>query len=144
MICGRVPAGTIGTRSIREGYVQLAFISGLQLAVPHVAAGRRILSGTRINRSVRRHPGNCPTTSEPVFGVNRTSMRVHEGNFAYDIEPTYEPHTLVAAGWCYRVFALRPERELISGKARTQQEPVRKGRKEVERLNANRGFKRAA
>jgi len=71
-------------------------------------------------------------------------MRVHDGDFAYDIEPVYNLLTLVPAGWRYRVFAMHPERELISGQVRTQEQAVRKGRKEAERLNGDRGLKRAA
>ncbi len=61
-------------------------------------------------------------------------MRVHDGDFAYDIEPAHDPLTVLPLGWTYRVYALRPERELMKGKARTMKDALRKGQDQVKKF----------
>jgi hypothetical protein len=64
-------------------------------------------------------------------------MRIHEGNFAYDIEPIMDPSTRLRTGWRYRVFAMRPERELLRGEEKTREEAEQKATQEIENVRKN-------
>jgi hypothetical protein len=66
-----------------------------------------------------------------------TVMRIHEGNFAYDIELPRDPQTQLALNWRFTVYRLRPAEQVVSkGEAPTRTEAEKKAKGVVTRLNA--------
>ena len=64
-------------------------------------------------------------------------MRIHEGDFAYDLEQPRDPLTQLALKWRYRIFRVRPMEELVSsGEADTREEAEKNAR------NAIRGMRK--
>lgn len=65
-------------------------------------------------------------------------MRIHEGDFAYDLEPTRDPYTQLQSNWKYRVFRLRPEPELVllKGEADTRAAAEKKAKAALSRFMA--------
>jgi hypothetical protein len=62
-------------------------------------------------------------------------MRIHEGNFAYDLEQQIDPLTQLRSHWKYTVFELRPlEKALNTGQAATRPEAEDKAKKIIARL----------
>lgn len=56
-------------------------------------------------------------------------MRIHESDFAYDLEQPRDPLTQLALKWRYRIFRVRPAEELVSsGEAETREEAEKKAR----------------
>ncbi|HTC92615.1 MAG TPA: hypothetical protein VK699_04065 [Terriglobales bacterium] len=50
-------------------------------------------------------------------------MRIHEGNFAYDIEQLRDPLTQLPLNWRYTVYRLRPVEEVVQrGEAESREE----------------------
>ena len=63
-------------------------------------------------------------------------MRIHEGEFAYDIEQQRDPLTQLLRNWKYTVFHLRPVEMIISrGEAPTRGEAETKAQDEIARFN---------
>jgi hypothetical protein len=59
-------------------------------------------------------------------------MRIYEDNFAYEIEQVLDPATLVAAGWRYNVYRVRPTNELLhSGTAGSREAAETEGKRAV-------------
>jgi hypothetical protein len=62
-------------------------------------------------------------------------MRIYEDNFAYEIEQVVDPATLVATGWKYNVYRVRPSNELLhSGTAGSREGAEIEGRRAVQRV----------
>jgi len=62
-------------------------------------------------------------------------MRIHEGNFAYDLEQPRDPQTQLALNWRFTVYQLRPsEQVLAKGEADTQAEAEKKAKSTISRL----------
>ena len=62
-------------------------------------------------------------------------MRIHEGDFAYDIEQQRDPATQLPRNWRYRVFRVRPVELVISrGEAPTRQEAETQAQKDIARF----------
>jgi len=62
-------------------------------------------------------------------------VRIHEGDYAYDLEPQRDPNTQLLTGWSFRVFQLRPfERVLGSGRGVTKEEAESKARQQLRYL----------
>ena len=61
-------------------------------------------------------------------------MRIHEDNFAYEIEQVFDPATMVSMGWKYNVYRVRPLNQLLrSGNAESREAAEREGRKAMQR-----------
>jgi hypothetical protein len=61
-------------------------------------------------------------------------MRIYEDNFAYEIEQVLDPATLVARGWKYNVYRVRPSNELLhSGSADSRDAAEKEGKRAVQR-----------
>lgn len=62
-------------------------------------------------------------------------MRIHEGNFAYDLEQPRDPQTQLALNWRFTVYQLRPsEQVLAKGEADTRVEAEKKAKSTISRL----------
>jgi len=62
-------------------------------------------------------------------------MRIHEGEFAYDLERPRDPLTQLALNWRFTVYRLRPaEMVVFRGEATTQPEAEKKARNTISRL----------
>jgi hypothetical protein len=67
-------------------------------------------------------------------------MRIHEGNFAYDLELPRDPQTQLALNWRYTVYQLRPFEEIVSrGEAGTRGEAEKRARSAISRLANKKG-----
>lgn len=66
-------------------------------------------------------------------------MRIHEGNFAYDLEQPRDPQTQLALNWRFTVYKLRPVEEIvIRGEAASRAEAEKKAKAAVTRLLSKR------
>lgn len=62
-------------------------------------------------------------------------MRIHEGNFAYDLEQLRDPLTQLPRQWKYTIYRLRPVDERIaSGEADTREEAEKKAKATLARI----------
>jgi hypothetical protein len=62
-------------------------------------------------------------------------MRIHEDNFAYDLEQPRDPQTQLALNWRFTVYQLRPVEEIVvRGEAATRAEAERKAKAAVSKL----------
>ncbi len=65
-------------------------------------------------------------------------MRIHEGNFAYDIEQPRDPLTQLPLKWRFIVFRMRPVEEVVSrGEANSFEEAEKQARKAISKLMAD-------
>lgn len=56
-------------------------------------------------------------------------MRIHEGDFAYDLEQPVDPLTQLRSKWKFTVFRIRPaEAKLASGEADTRDSAEKKAK----------------
>jgi hypothetical protein len=61
-------------------------------------------------------------------------MRIYEDNYAYEIEQVIDPATLVATGWKYNVYRVRPSNQLLhTGTAASREAAEKEGRRAVQR-----------
>ena len=61
-------------------------------------------------------------------------MRIHEDSYAYEIEQVLDPATLVATGWKYNVYRVRPFNQLLqSGTADSREAAEIEGRRAVQK-----------
>jgi hypothetical protein len=66
----------------------------------------------------------------------RTIMRIHEGDFAYDLEQPRDPQTQLPMNWRFTVFRLRPMEEVVlRGEASSQAEAEKKAKAAITRLH---------
>ena len=76
--------------------------------------------------------------SAPGVGLHperRHHMRIHEGNFAYDIEQLRDPLTQLPLNWRYTVYRLRPVEEVMQrGEAESREEVEEKAKGVVAKL----------
>ena len=65
-------------------------------------------------------------------------MRIHENNFAYELEQVVDPATQVkTTTWRYNIYRIRPvDQKLISGEAATMEAAERKAKKAVAKFTA--------
>ncbi|HEX5435063.1 MAG TPA: hypothetical protein VFY05_12555 [Candidatus Angelobacter sp.] len=62
-------------------------------------------------------------------------MRIHEGDFAYDLEQPPDPLTQLRTKWKFTVYKIRPaEQKLASGEADTREAAEKKARTELARV----------
>ena len=62
-------------------------------------------------------------------------MRIHEGDFAYDLEQPIDPLTQLRSKWKFTVFKVRPsELRLESGEAETREAAEKKARAALTRI----------
>lgn len=62
-------------------------------------------------------------------------MRIHEGNFAYDLEQLRDPSTQLPLQWKYTIYRLRPVDERVaSGEAETRDEAEKKAKATLARI----------
>ncbi|HEY6251640.1 MAG TPA: hypothetical protein VI685_16910 [Candidatus Angelobacter sp.] len=62
-------------------------------------------------------------------------MRIHEGNFAYDLERPRDPQTQLALNWKFTVFQLRPAEQVVTrGEASSRAEAEKKAKNTISRL----------
>jgi len=62
-------------------------------------------------------------------------MRIHEGNFAYDLEQVRDPLTQLLQQWKYTIYRLRPVDESIaSGEAETREAAEKKAKAALARI----------
>jgi hypothetical protein len=65
-------------------------------------------------------------------------MRVHEGDFAYDIEQQRDPMTQLLSAWRFTIFHLRPVETVVTrGQAKTREEAEKQARQIVAKLVRN-------
>lgn len=56
-------------------------------------------------------------------------MRIHEGDFAYDLEQPIDPLTQLRSKWKFTLFRIRPaEEKLASGEADTREGAEKKAK----------------
>jgi len=61
-------------------------------------------------------------------------MRIYEHNFAYEIEQTVDPGTLVPTGWKYNLYRVRPVQQLLhSGTSATKELAEQEGKRAVQK-----------
>lgn len=71
-------------------------------------------------------------------------MRIHEGNFAYDLEQLRDPSTQLPRQWKYTIYRLRPVDERVaSGDAATKEEAEKKARIALTRIAREEGSQAA-
>ena len=67
-------------------------------------------------------------------------MRIHEGNFAYDIEQQRDPSTQLLSAWGFTVFRLRPVETVVQrGQGKTREEAEAQAKKIISNLTRNAG-----
>lgn len=60
-------------------------------------------------------------------------MRIHEGNFAYEVEQQRDQATQLLRGWKFTVFRLHPAEMVISqGEAQTREQAEAQARKSLD------------
>jgi hypothetical protein len=70
-------------------------------------------------------------------------MRIHEGDFAYDLEQPVDPLTQLRSKWRFTVYKVRPtELKLATGEADTREAAEKKARTALEKITS--GGSRAA
>lgn len=63
-------------------------------------------------------------------------MRIHEGNFAYDLEQPRDPLTQLALNWRFTVYQVRPAEQVAArGEAGTRAEAEKKAKGIITRLS---------
>jgi hypothetical protein len=71
-------------------------------------------------------------------------MRIHEGDFAYDLEQPVDPLTQLRSRWKFTLYKIRPaEHKLASGEAETREAAEKKARAALAKI-AGSGGSRAA
>lgn len=62
-------------------------------------------------------------------------MRIHEGDFAYDLEQPVDPLTQLRSRWKFTLYKVRPaEHKLASGEADTREAAEKKARAALEKI----------
>jgi hypothetical protein len=70
-------------------------------------------------------------------------MRIHEGDYAYDLEQPVDPLTQLRSTWRFTVYKVRPaEIKLATGEADTREAAENKARAALEKITS--GGSRAA
>lgn len=58
-------------------------------------------------------------------------MRIYEGNYAYEIEPTLDPGTQVSKGWRYNIYRVRPQDQLLRSETAATKEEAERAAKQA-------------
>jgi hypothetical protein len=62
-------------------------------------------------------------------------MRIHEGDFAYDLEQPVDPLTQLRSKWKFTLYKVRPtEQKLAWGEAETRESAEKKARAELAKV----------
>ena len=62
-------------------------------------------------------------------------MRIHEGDFAYDLEQPIDPQTQLRSSWRFTLYRVKPaEEKLGSGDAPTKAEAEKKAKTALSKL----------
>lgn len=62
-------------------------------------------------------------------------MRIHEGDFAYDLEQPVDPQTQLRSTWRFTLYRVKPtDEKLGSGEAPTRAEAEKKARSALAKL----------
>jgi hypothetical protein len=62
-------------------------------------------------------------------------MRIHEGDFAYDLEQPVDPLTQLRSKWRFTLYKVRPaEHKLASGEADTKEAAEKKARNALAKI----------
>lgn len=65
-------------------------------------------------------------------------MRIHEGDYAYEIRQNRDPMTQLVTSWAYAVYRVRPVDHLIEkGEVETQRASEEKARAKISQLLAH-------
>jgi hypothetical protein len=71
-------------------------------------------------------------------------MRIHEGDFAYDLEQPIDPLTQLRSQWRFTVYRVRPgEQKLASGQADSREAAEKKARAALAKIAADSGSRAA-
>jgi hypothetical protein len=71
-------------------------------------------------------------------------MRIHEGDFAYDLEQPIDPLTQLRSRWKFTLYKVRPaEHKLASGEAETREAAEKKARAALAKIAASGGSRAA-
>lgn len=71
-------------------------------------------------------------------------MRIHEGDFAYDLEQPVDPVTQLRSKWKFTLYKIRPaEHKLASGEAETRDAAERKAKAALAKIAASGGSRAA-
>jgi hypothetical protein len=71
-------------------------------------------------------------------------MRIHEGDFAYDLEQPVDPLTQLRSKWRFTVYKIRPaEHKLASGEADTREAAEIKARAALAKIQGAGGTQAA-
>jgi hypothetical protein len=63
------------------------------------------------------------------------AVRIHEGDYAYDVEQLRDPLTEVRSNWKFTISRVRPVEKILSvGEAATRAEAERKARQAISSL----------
>lgn len=65
-------------------------------------------------------------------------MRIHEGDFAYDLEQPVDPLTQLRSKWKFTLYKVRPaEHKLASGEADTREAAEKKARAALAKVSGS-------
>jgi hypothetical protein len=79
-----------------------------------------------------------------TIGLWGIPMRIHEGNFAYDLEQPVDPLTQLRSKWKFTLYKVRPvEQKLASGEAETRDAAEKKARAELAKAARSTGSEAA-
>ena len=71
-------------------------------------------------------------------------MRIHEGDFAYDLEQPIDPSTQLRSKWKFTLYKVRPaEHKIVSGEADTRESAEKKARATLAKIAAAEGSRAA-
>jgi len=63
-------------------------------------------------------------------------MRIHEGEFAYDLEQQRDPATQLPLQWKYTLYRLRPAEMIVGrGEAKTRNEAEARARRKIREMD---------
>lgn len=72
-------------------------------------------------------------------------MRIHEGDFAYDLEQPVDPLTQLRSKWKFTIYRVKPaEQKLGSGEAQTQAAAEKKAKAWLAKIIEDRKHRRVA
>ncbi len=62
-------------------------------------------------------------------------MRIHEGDYAYEVRPKRDPLTQLSAGWQYLVYRVRPVDQIVeSGDVENREAAEKKAKARLSQL----------
>ncbi len=71
-------------------------------------------------------------------------MRIHEGDFAYDLERPVDPLTQLRSKWKFTLYKIRPaEHKIVSGEADSREAAEKKARSVLAKIAGQEGSRAA-